>query len=104
MPELMLKTVSVTPRRRHTADTVKRRTTLTLPADSLLQAERIARAKRVNLSTVISEALADGLRIHAAAQRSDEVLSAYKQAFQGFSDEEMLVLDGILLEPATKRS
>jgi hypothetical protein len=44
------------------------------------------------------------LRIRAATQRSDEVLSAYKQAFQGFSDEEMLALGGILLEPATKRS
>ena len=92
------------PQRRHTADTARRRTTLTLPADSLLQAERIARAKRVNLSTVISEALSDGLRIRAAAERSEEVLSAYKQAFQGFSDEEMLVLDGIVLEPTPKRS
>ena len=91
------------PRRRHSAITTKRRTTLTLPADSLLQAERIARAKRVNLSTVISEALSDGLRIRAAAERSEGVLSAYKRAFQGFSDEEMLVLDGILLEPTPKR-
>ena len=94
----------MTPRRRHTTEAAKRRTTLTLPADSLLQAERIARSKQVNLSTVISEALSDGLRIRAAAQRSEEVLNAYKQAFQGFSDEEMLVLDGILLEPAAKRS
>jgi post-segregation antitoxin (ccd killing protein) len=94
----------MTLRRRHTADTAKRRTTLTLPADSLLQAERIARARRVNLSTVIAEALSDGLRTHAAAQRSEEVLNAYKKAFTGFSDLEMLVLDGILLESATKRS
>ena len=89
--------------RRHGINPVKRRTTLTLPADSLLQAERIARAKRVNLSTVISEALSDGLRMHAAAERSDEVLSAYKRAFNGFSDEEMLVLDGVLLEPPARR-
>jgi hypothetical protein len=89
--------------RRHGANPVKRRTTLTLPADSLLQAARIARAKRVNLSTVISEALSDGLRMHAAAERSNEVLSAYKRAFTGFSDEEMLVLDGVLLEPRPRR-
>ena len=91
-------------RRRHTADTAKRRTTLTLPVDSLLQAERIARARRVNLSTVISEALSNGLRMHTAAERSEEVLKAYNKAFTGFSDEEMLVLDGIFLEPANKRS
>ena len=87
----------------HTA-AAKRRTTLTLPADSLRQAERIARAKRVNLSTVISEALADGLLKYRAAERSDQVLQAYKKAFGAFSDEEMLVLDGVLLEPAPKRA
>ena len=90
-------------RRRHNAETARRRTTLTLPADSLLQAERIARARKVTLSTVISEALSDGLRAHTAAERSEEVLKAYRKAFTGFTDEEMLVLDGILLEPAGRR-
>jgi hypothetical protein len=52
---------------------------------------------------VISEALSDGLRMHAAAERSEQVLSAYQKAFTGFSDDEMLVLDGILLEPVAKR-
>jgi post-segregation antitoxin (ccd killing protein) len=50
----------------------RRRITLTLPADSLIQAERIARARHVNLSTVIAEALSDGLRTHSAAERSEE--------------------------------
>jgi hypothetical protein len=58
-------------------------------------------ARQVNLSTVIAEALSDGLWKHAAAERSQEVLSAYKKAFIGFSDEKMLTLDGILLEPAS---
>jgi post-segregation antitoxin (ccd killing protein) len=77
----------------------KRRTTLTLPSDSLLKAERIARAKNVNLSTVISEALAEGLRRHATAERSEEVMNAYRKAFSGFTDEEIAILDGIILEP-----
>ena len=77
----------------------KRRTTLTLPADSLTQAERLARARKVNLSTVISEALAEGLRLQMAGERSETVLNAYKQAFSGFSDEELSILDGIVLEP-----
>jgi hypothetical protein len=55
------------------------------------------------LSTIIAEALSDGLRTHTAAERSEEVLGAYKKAFTGFSAAEMAVLDGILLEPATKR-
>ena len=79
----------------------KRRTTLTLPADSLTQAERLARIRKVNLSTVISEALSEGLRLQTAGERSEKVLHAYKKAFSGFSDEEISILDGIVLEPVT---
>jgi len=89
--------------RRFTADTAKRRTTLTLPADSLLRAARVARSRRVTLSTVVAEALSDGLRTHAAAERSEKVLSAYQKAFAGFSTAEIALLDGILLERTTKR-
>lgn len=81
----------------------KRRTTLTLPADSLNQAERIAQARQVNLSTVISEALSDGLRLNLAAERSEAVLSAYQKAFSGFSEEEMSTLNGVILEPIDGR-
>ena len=81
----------------------KRRTTLTLPADSLTQAQRIARTRKANLSTVIAEALSEGLRVHAAAERSEEVLNAYKKAFSGFSDEELAILDGVILEPVARR-
>jgi hypothetical protein len=90
-------------RQRYTPKTPKRRTTLTLPADSLLRSEHIARAREVNLSTVIAEVISDGLWTHAAAERSEEVLGAYKKAFTGFSTAEMAVLDGILIEPVTKR-
>jgi len=85
------------------ANTLKRRTTLTLPADSLTQAERVARRRKVNLSTVISEALSEGLRMHTAAERGEQVLDAHKRAFAGFSEEQALVLDGVLLEPVHNR-
>jgi post-segregation antitoxin (ccd killing protein) len=81
----------------------KRRTTLTLPVDSLTQAGRIARARKVNLSTVISEAIAEGLQVHAALERSEQVLNAYKKAFSGFTDDEIAILDGIVLEPVSRR-
>lgn len=68
-----------------------------------MQAERIARARKVNLSTVVAEAMAEGLRMHSAAERSEQVLSAYQKAFLGFSPQEMLVLDGIIVEPNRKR-
>jgi post-segregation antitoxin (ccd killing protein) len=80
----------------------KRRTTLTLPADSLTEAQRIARARKVNLSSVITEALNAGLRLQTAAERSEEVLESYRQAFCGFSEEEMALLDGIILDSGTR--
>ena len=80
----------------------KRRTTLTLPADSLTQAQRLARTRKVNLSTVIAEALSEGLRVHAATERSEEVLNGYKKAFASLSKEEMAILDGVILEEASR--
>ena len=50
-----------------------RRTTLTLPADSLLHAER-----------------------------SEKIISSYKKAFSGFSEDELAILDGVILGPASE--
>lgn len=80
----------------------KRRTTLTLPEEALNQAERIARARHLNLSAVISEALAEGLKAHAETDRSREILARYQKAFSGFSEDELLLLDGIVPEPELK--
>jgi post-segregation antitoxin (ccd killing protein) len=60
----------------------KQRTTLTLPSDSLTKAKSIARARKVNLSTVISEALSEGLKAHAATERSEEVLATTEKLFR----------------------
>jgi hypothetical protein len=57
----------------------------------------------VNLSTVVSEALSEGLRLHDATQRSEEVLNAYRRAFSGFTEVERALLDGIVLERAPRR-
>ena len=81
----------------------KRRTTLTLPVDSLTQAQQIARSRNVNLSTVIAEALSEGLRRHADAKRSEEILNGYRKAFAGLSDDEMAILDGVILKPVGRR-
>jgi predicted transcriptional regulator len=84
---------------RHSPPPLKRRTTLTLPADCLAEAQRIADGRKVNVSTVIAEALNEGLRLKARAERSAEVMEGYKKAFSGFSEEELSALDGIILEP-----
>jgi post-segregation antitoxin (ccd killing protein) len=81
---------------------IKRRTTLTIRADYLARARRIASARHVNLSAVISEALSEGLRQQSEAARSERILSQYKKAFGRFSDRELLILDGVRLEPANR--
>jgi post-segregation antitoxin (ccd killing protein) len=83
--------------------TPKRRTTLTLPSDSLAAAERIARARKVNLSTVIAEVINEGLRARLATERSGQVLKSYRQAFSRFTDAEMLLLDGVVMDERADR-
>jgi hypothetical protein len=78
---------------------LKRRTTLTLPSDSLLQAQKIAQSRQVNLSTVISEVVAAGLQLESARHRRNKILANYRTAFTGFSEDELAILDGVILEP-----
>lgn len=86
-----------------TAKSGKRRVTLTLPAKALTAVERIARARKVSLSVVVSEALEKSLHAQAEAKREVErrlqALEAGRRAFSGLTDEEMLLLDGIIMEP-----
>ena len=89
--------------RRQHSSRQRRRTTLSLPADALSEAERIAGARKVNVSTVIGEALSEGLRLQTTAERSNEVLERYKKAFLGFSDSEMAILNGVILQPTTRK-
>jgi len=80
----------------------RRRITVTLPEDSLAEAQRIAHSRKVTLSTVIAEALHEGLRLQKAAAQIEEVLQSYKRAFSGFADEEVSILDGVILKPAPR--
>ena len=76
-----------------------KRTTLTLPASALQRAEKIAAERHVTLSTVVAEALEEGLAMGRRSGRAEEVLAAYRAAFRGFTEEERLILDGVDLEP-----
>jgi hypothetical protein len=80
----------------------KRRTRLTLPSESLQKAESLARSRSANLSTIVAEALDELLRTHSVAERGEEVFKAYQHAFTGFSERELMVLDGFIPETAGK--
>jgi VIT1/CCC1 family predicted Fe2+/Mn2+ transporter len=53
----------------------------------------------VSLSTVIGEALSAGLKLQTATGRSEDIIENYKKAFAGFSEQELDILDGIILQP-----
>ncbi|MGA2738623.1 MAG: hypothetical protein ABSG65_14395 [Bryobacteraceae bacterium] len=81
----------------------KRRTTLTIPVKTLAAAERIAEIRKVNLSVIVSEVLEEGLRAKKEAalegQRRVQAWEAYCQSHAKLTDEEKLLLDGIIMEP-----
>ena len=64
-------------------------------------AERMAKARRVNLSTVVSEVIDEGLRSKLAAERSAKVLESYRRAFSSFDEEELMLLNGIVLKDSS---
>lgn len=82
----------------------KRRTTLTLPANLLREAEKVAREKQVNLSVVVAEALEKGLQARASAARGQRALELYRKAFHGLSDAELSILDGVIFNTEAARS
>jgi len=86
-----------------TAKNNKRRTTMTIPVETLAAADRIARLRKVNLSVIVSEVLDEGLRAKEAAalegQRRVQAWEKYRESLSHFTDEEMLLLDGVIMEP-----
>jgi hypothetical protein len=100
----MLKTKASPPKthgsRRKPARPRTRRTTLTLPEPLVEQAERLARQRRQTLSAAVAGLMEQSLRSYRLEQNvGPNVLQSLQKAFAPFSDEEMLLLDGIVMEP-----
>ncbi len=74
------------------------RTTISLPAASLAAAKRAAKVRQVKLSTVVAEALDDSLKRQQAKERAKATFARYQRALAEFSEEEMMILDGIIPE------
>ena len=76
-----------------------RRTTLTFPAGLLDRAERIAAERRQSLSAVVSDLVESALETRdSLADRNTGVLESWRKAFGGLTEEEMMLVDGIILE------
>src|SRR5260370_39066578 len=77
-----------------------RRKTLTLPQHLVAQAERLAKQRRQTLSAAVAGLMEQSLRSYRLQQSGGpNVLESLQKAFAPFSDEEMLLLDGIVMEP-----
>jgi hypothetical protein len=74
------------------------RTTVTLSATSLSAAKRVAKARRVKLGTVVSEAIDDAMKQQQARDRAKATFARYQRALAGFNEEELLILEGIIPE------
>jgi len=85
-----------------TAKNKKRRTTLSIPVETLAAAERIARLRKVNLSVIVSEVLEEGLRAKEAAalegQRRVQAWEAHRQSFARLTKEDQQALSGIFMD------
>jgi macrodomain Ter protein organizer (MatP/YcbG family) len=76
-----------------------RRTTLTLPEDLVRKAEQLARQRRQTLSSSIAELMEQSLRSYRFKQDNNHSnLDSLQKAFAPFTEEEMLLLDGIVME------
>ena len=83
------------------AHTQTRRTTLTLPEDLVRKAEQLARQQRQTLSASIAELMEQSLGSRRLQQANNHsTLRSLQKAFEPFTEEEMLLLDGIILEPS----
>ncbi len=76
-----------------------RRTTLTLPEDLVRKAEQLARQRHQTLSASIAELMEQSLRSYRFKQDNNHSsLDSLRKAFAPFTEEEMLLLDGIIME------
>lgn len=76
----------------------KRRTTVTLPEPLLAQAGRLALQRRQSLSAMVAGFIEDGLRnAGQGARRVRAMREIWKRAIVPASEEERLLLEGIVL-------
>ena len=80
----------------------KRRTTLSIPIETLAAAQRVADIRKVDLSVIVSEVLEEGLRAKEAAalegQRRVQAWEAHRQSFAWLTKEQQQALSGVFMD------
>ena len=75
-----------------------RRTTLTLPSAILKQVERLARGRHQTLSSTVAALLQEALRTYQLPlNREHSIFEALQRSFGSLTEEEQMLVDGIVL-------
>ena len=83
----------------------KHRTTISLPEDLLHKVERFAIERRQNLSSAITYLVESGLRNEAKAPKDSRgILEMWKKAYLPLTEEERLLVDGVIVSSTRDES
>jgi hypothetical protein len=77
----------------------QRRTTVTLPAELIERAEKVAEAQHASLNSVLVTAIERGLPQVRTPEYVEQLLQDKRESLEGFTEWELLALQGIILEP-----
>jgi|SRR5580704_16567702 hypothetical protein len=76
----------------------KHRTTISLPEDLLRKVERLAAERHQNLSSAVAYLVESGLRNETKAPKdSRDVLEMWKKAYLPLTEEQRLLVDGVIV-------
>jgi len=82
-----------------------RRTTWTLPQEVLRDVERFAGDRHQSVSSAAAYLLEQGLRQQPSPKASGvDILAMWRKSFTGLTEEERLLVDGIILEDPSAES
>jgi hypothetical protein len=76
----------------------KHRTTISLPEDLLHKVERLAAERHQNLSSAVTYLVESGLRNETKTPKDSRgILEMWKKAYLPLTDEERLLVDGVIV-------
>jgi hypothetical protein len=75
----------------------RKRTTVTLPASLLLEAEEIAIQRNTTVSAIVAQAMEAGMDSLRRKERAQQTYLQLRSALTGLTDDEQLLVDGVHL-------
>lgn len=77
----------------------KKRTTVTLPAHLLLEAEELASKRNTTVSAIVAQAMEAGMETLLRKDRAQQTYEQLRASLAGLTEDEQWLVDGIRLTP-----